>query len=393
MRRLLKTGRLVRDAWLILGLAIILFGLVEGGARLVLLVHRWVGHSSSHPIDPRARADAYADSSFARVYYEEYEQANVVRWRPYVYWRRKAYHSQYINVDTAGIRITPAPTSPVSASTRPLTVYMFGGSTLWGTGARDASSIPALVARELQHAGVRSEVTNFGETGYVSTQNLIALMLELRAGRRPDVVVFYDGVNDTYSAYAQQCAGLPHNESNRVDEFNLSTAPLTRQGRVFAGELSRQLAVLDLTKRMLRRVGLADSAPPPPRPDSLTRLVVSTYLSNVELLQALGAHYRFEPLAYWQPTVFQKPRLTNYERAERAKVPVIGAFFLKTYARLKASHHEGLVHDLSGVLADVSDPVYVDWMHMGEAGNGVIARRIAGDILATKAGAGRRSRN
>ena len=35
--------------------------------------------------------------------------------------------------------------------------------------------------------------------------------------------------------------------------------------------------------------------------------------------------------------------------------------------------------------------MYVDWMHMGEGGNAVIARRIAGDILATKAGAERRS--
>ena len=70
-------------------------------------------------------------------------------------------------------------------------------------------------------------------------------------------------------------------------------------------------------------------------------------------------------------------------------MPLIGAFFQKTYARLKASDHEGLVHDLSDVFTDVSDPVYVDWMHMGEAGNAVIARRIAEDILAAK-GAGDR---
>ena len=108
---------------------------------------------------------------------------------------------------------------------------------------------------------VSSAVTNFGETGYVSTQNLIALMLELRAGRRPDVVVFYDGVNDTYSAYSQQRAGLPHNESESGRRVQpVDRAGLTRQGRVFVGEMSRRLAVLDLTKRVLRRVGLGDSA-------------------------------------------------------------------------------------------------------------------------------------
>jgi len=35
--------------------------------------------------------------------------------------------------------------------------------------------------------------------------------------------------------------------------------------------------------------------------------------------------------------------------------------------------------------------VYVDWMHIGEAGNAAIARRIAGDITSAKAGAERRS--
>jgi hypothetical protein len=201
VRPFITLGRLVRDAWLILGLSLLLFCLVEAGARLVLLVHRQVGHP---PVfDRRIRADTYSDSAFARAYYEEFDgRGTAIRWRSYVYRRRKPFHGKYINVDTAGLRITPAPTPPAPASTRPLTVFMFGGSTLWGTGARDAFAIPALVAGELRHAGLNVEVTNFGESGYVSTQSLVALLLELRAGRRPDVVVFYDGVNDTFSAYS-----------------------------------------------------------------------------------------------------------------------------------------------------------------------------------------------
>ena len=41
-----------------------------------------------------------------------------------------------------------------------------------------------------------SNVRNLGRRGFVSTQEVIYLMRELQAGRRPDVVVFYNGVND-----------------------------------------------------------------------------------------------------------------------------------------------------------------------------------------------------
>ena len=51
---------------------------------------------------------------------------------------------------------------------------------------------------------------------------IITLLLILQKGERPDVVIFYDGVNDTYSAFQQLRAGLPQNEFNREIEFNLS---------------------------------------------------------------------------------------------------------------------------------------------------------------------------
>ena len=44
-------------------------------------------------------------------------------------------------------------------------------------------------------------VVNFGESGFVSTQGVIQLILELQSGNIPDLVIFYDGVNDVYAAY------------------------------------------------------------------------------------------------------------------------------------------------------------------------------------------------
>ena len=103
---------------------------------------------------------------------------------------------------------------------------MLGGSSLWGFGARDNETIPSLLARDLDQRGWRVDLKNLSEIGYVSTQELIALFRELQAGYRPDVVIFYDGVNDTTAALLLEGeAGLTTNEVNRRQEFNLLQSP------------------------------------------------------------------------------------------------------------------------------------------------------------------------
>ena len=59
----------------------------------------------------------------------------------------------------------------------------------------------------------------------MSTQELVALVRELQAGYRPDLVLFYDGVNDTTSALLEGRPTLTTNEINRVREFNLLQSP------------------------------------------------------------------------------------------------------------------------------------------------------------------------
>src|SRR5439155_17899889 len=135
----------------------------------------------------------------------------------------------------------------------------FGGSTMWGTSQRDDHTIAAEAAHRLQAlAGpnARVEVTNFGETGYVNTQELLQLMLELRAGHRPDVVVFYDGLNEVAATVQGGTAGLPQNESKRVAEFTMGRA-LDRTGfdqglrfdlrriALLGGQAIKQLAIDD----------------------------------------------------------------------------------------------------------------------------------------------------
>src|SRR5688500_15337709 len=174
MLKIRDMGRLVRDAWLVIGVTVLLFCLLEGSLSLASLIMRRAGGSVQPALwDDRFRADTYAGTSWVREYYAELQDTWELQWRSYVYYRRKRFDGEYINVDASGLRATTAPSPRQQGQRVPVKIFMFGGSTLWGTGARDAYTIPSMVASELEKSGLRPEVTNFGETGYVSTQEVI----------------------------------------------------------------------------------------------------------------------------------------------------------------------------------------------------------------------------
>ena len=197
---------------------------------------------------------------------------------------------------------------------------------MWGVGARDDFTIASCLARELEGKGVRCQVTNFGESGYVSTQEVIALVQQLRDGNVPDLVIFYDGVNDIYSAYQQQRAGLPQNEFHRAREFNLSQPRSYGALQLLCIRRSAgALAVVRFTRNLLRRVGIQvdpDSAathgsePSGSSTDreALFQEVLAVYKGNMRMVTILGESYGFKALFYWQPTVFDKEYPTACEQ-------------------------------------------------------------------------------
>lgn len=69
-------------------------------------------------------------------------------------------------------------------------IWVFGGSTTWGTGSDDKNTIPSLIEKL-----TNISTLNLGETGYNTTQELNLLLKEL-VKHKPKKIIFYDGVND-----------------------------------------------------------------------------------------------------------------------------------------------------------------------------------------------------
>ena len=388
----------IREAWLVLGVTLLLFILLEAALSLFYGIKDRIEASDRTPShDVRTKADAYAGAPWVNAYYKEFENASINRWVPYVYWRRAPYQGEHIHIDANGIRRTWTDGEARGAASDPLIVFAFGGSAMWGTGVRDDFTIPSFLARQLREKGVDSQITNFGEPGYVSTQEVILLLRQLQKGNIPDVAIFYDGANDTYSAYQQQTAGLPQNEFNRAKEFNLSQATHARPLRALCirrgtGELSTVRFARNALRRLGVSVGQTGMATRRAVQDdslsgreALSQEVLTLYASNMRLVKVLGQSYGFKTLFYWQPTIFDKRRLTGYEESQRRSIEALQPLYEQVRGHMRSgdllAEHADAFHDLGDAFSEVSEPVFIDWCHVGESSNEAIAGRMAVDVL------------
>ena len=355
-----RAGYFLAVIWLTIGVALFALALCDAVLRVALKPAKSLRVDAS--AFTVARENMAANGS-ERGYWQEHEAARETQWQPYVYFRRKPYSGKLIHVDAHGFRATVNP-APVKNQR---SVWLFGGSTVWGTGVSDAHTLASELAR-----AAAVQVLNFGETGYVSTQSQLAFMASLRCpdAARPNVAVFVDGVNDVYAALQSGIAGAPQNESNRQAEFNV-----TRSGDAFAAAMLERMDGLRLLNARLHGIQ------PEPVVLDLAQQVARNYLAVVRQTRALAAANGIDVLFVWQPSIFDKAQPTDEEHG------VIGSSLarhrdlqLATTRALKMLLTDAPAPDvlvLDTLFDANSGPIYIDFAHTGVAGNVFMAQRLA----------------
>lgn len=372
----------LQTAWSIAGVSLIALLLLETGCRLVFALKDRRDDASTMTASQIAQAQG--DPAWPVEHLRELAQLED-RWRPWVYFRQKPFHGRTITIDENGLRATWRPPNETKSERTPRIVFL-GGSTLWGYGARDDHTIPSLAAQRLHDRGRAVGVENRAEIGYVSTQELIALVLDLQQGRRPDVVVFLDGVNDATSAVLEGRAGVSTNESHRELEFNLrQSAP--QLGGALWGRMLQDSGLYRLAQSVRQRLGAGPNAWRLDQPravnPALAKDVVKCYAANVEIVRGLGRRYGFRPLFFWQPVVFTKQVRTPLEHSEAAKYAALETIFREVREQIQKTPELASApdfHDLSALFDDQPDAAFIDYCHTTEKANGGIAEAMTGAI-------------
>jgi lysophospholipase L1-like esterase len=263
--------------------------------------------------------------------------------------RNGEFRGEHLNI-VDGRRVTYTPSDPT------IDVWFFGGSTMFGIGQRDDHTIPSVVVKLAEEDGIRIRATNFGVSGDVNWQGTIRFAEALEGDLpEPDLVVFYDGVNDR---------GLA---STRVSEGNVDPS------------VSSRLPVSD-AERDQGAETFPDWEEPafgPERDELEITLAAEQYGRGVRTARALAAQRDIPIVHVWQPQPFAKAASPADEELYRRLDfdPRILPASTRTYREIRErSGAEPL--DLSTVFDDVDVPIYFDSSHTNELGARIVATEL-----------------
>ncbi len=376
-----ELGRFIAALWHVVGLLLIAVLVTEFGVEGWRRLTRFLRYQRPTRPDRAASADAYGGADWSVGYFDEFRRAVRVDWKPYVGWWQRPFRGAYVTLDERGLRPTPG---EKTADGEAIRILCFGGSTMMGMGARDDQTIPALLARRLTERGHRVSVTNYGQLGHNSTQEVITLQQLLKSAERLDIALFYDGINEMACAQQTGYADGLFNEARRRAEFNLLHPD--RQRDLIAAAL---ISSAPRTMRRLRRLtGLPLRGPLPVEQTDLSevdlaalaREVIAAYLANVRVVRLLAGEYAFRPIFFWQPVITTKKFKTpdegrwvdDYTNDPERRRLLYEAIIGERRRRPELVEVSDII-DLSALFDDWTKPVYIDLYHLSEGGNAAVA--------------------
>jgi lysophospholipase L1-like esterase len=326
---------------------------------------------------------AYRGYPWAEQYWTEehlrWSANKKVNYVPFLVWGERPWHSKYINVDEGVVVNMRRTTNPACEQTERRVIWMFGGSTLFGMGAPDEATIPSYLSEKLNSRGPTCfRISNYGVEGYLTNQELILLVELLKRGQQPDLVIFYDGVNDSEAAVAP---GIPDGH------LELGSTKSRMEGSVSSKlDFLRDSSSIKLAGALAARLRHGDlESLPPPEVSARAAAAVDNYEANISVAKMLGQAYKFKVLSYWQPSLaFGRKPLAPFEQQLWDGGPGPA---LETSHRILAAVNEEAARRsaekmnfvfLGNVFDSVKEPIYIDnRMHIGPLGNQIVADRMA----------------
>jgi hypothetical protein len=371
----------------------------DGALRLLFHVKDTISpEDAAGPYEPRAYLPAYEGADFDPVGMWREIKLGTAQWlsyQPYTVWTRKPIQGKYVNVDDQGCRVTAFN----SAAPGALRIWMVGGSTTWGMGVPDTETIPSRLAKLFNDAGVPTHILNLGHTGFVSTQEVITLVRELQTREAPDIWIVYDGLNEGLGLAERPDLPNPHYLMGRVsglfESREVGPAPGTSSVLMDVAKTTGYYRLASsLRHRFLppEQAAAVTAAPPKDFANDADILTVAAgsvdiLLENYRLMTALGLEFGFPCFFFFQPQpgVGAKP-LHESEVEVLAEVTAdpeenwVLEFSREQRRifreRLAGGRAPERVYDLSDIFAEVPRPLYLDWAHLSQAGNRMVAEHI-----------------
>jgi lysophospholipase L1-like esterase len=338
--------------------------------------------------DKKLALSIYKNKEWAEPLLKEHDDSEKLDFVQYVGWKRREYHGRFINIGVDGTRKTSNRTHSMNAKCD--SIYVFGGSTIWGMGVRDEYTIPSYLSKILNQHDYSFIVMNYGESGYTFTQGLMRLLLLLKEGHRPRLTIFYDGVNEISAAYHIGQAGVIGLTAEIQSLLEWKRRSYVEQTGSIVKEIVVHHSMIYRSANKLIRLFQHNPSPSAARHyedqelEQLSQDIITYYIASLHLVDKLSKIYDFQYVCFLQPVIYTKSQLTEEEKNldNTTKDEKLRQLYLQTYDAIKKLTLPHF-YDLSGVLNDRNTTLYSDFCHLSEEGNEIVANAMA-KIIITK---------
>lgn len=374
---------------------LIVFACFELAARGVFKIVSVISKPTEQLVgegNPREKVSYYSSQDWAERYWYEHRLSSKQRYYPYVGWRRVPFEGKTIEIDENGVRLTPG----ADCSATSLKVFTFGASEMWGTGSPDWDTIPANLQKGLEKLKQGPVcVMNFGESAYASMQDVIMLLMQLRSGNVPDLVLFYNIGSDVYAAYQSGRAGVPQNLDQLAARYEGRQEPSS-----FVDQL-RSTYSYALIDKLMGKLSMANPQQEEPTPRQLVTyesmgidvaklsdLIVQHYLGNHEIVSGLAQKYGFKYFFFLPPRIFRGNKPLTPEEQEMKHGLETEAAFYKLYTAVyqtierESSKYQNL-YSMVHIFDRYDSLIWIDAAHVTPIGNQLIAEGML-DVIQTR---------
>ncbi|MEX2491406.1 MAG: SGNH/GDSL hydrolase family protein [Nitrospirales bacterium] len=305
------------------------------------------------PISKKAYTPSLEDQPLTKLIYREKKQLET-RYVPYMAWSRKPFSGKTTTINPEGDRTHLLTTdSPIRH------IRFFGGSTMWGSGVDDQNTIPAHF--NALHQNYRAY--NHGQSGFVSRQELARLVNLVNQNSPMDVIIFYDGCNDSLSLCDPDVSINGHREQAKMAN------KLEYRWQVVDDLIGPIGTVIQkIGKPKERPISQCQSNPVYPE------MVASTLVNNWKIARAVAALGGADFHAILQPVApIGQPNIEYLsQRQARTDFHLVYPLVLE----IKKREHLDWIHDLTDAF-DVDEYIYIDSCHVNGRGNAIIAQKIS----------------
>lgn len=346
---------------------------------------------------------AYGMEKLIKVYpgwkKEEIKKLLIETWsipfsyEPVTQFKERPCKGKYVNVDDNGYRhVKNQGAWPPEQEN--YNIFFFGGSTAFGYGVDDASTIASQI-QEILSDKLHSNnicVYNFGRAFYYSSSERLLFQELLLSGNRQDLAIFLDGLNDANNDRKEYNALLTQELRAFIDSPNkllwLRIWKSTKTIPIFRIYERLKMRINNFISKFVKlKKGEEEKNICIKLKNSDLNSVASTiirYKNNKKMIESIASQFNVKTLFVWQPVPDYKYNLSYHifwnKYKSRQRKNIKSTYLEMAKARNDFEKNLNFLW-LANMQEDIKKPLYVDTHHYSAQLSKEIAENICNYII------------